>query len=78
MSVPNKDKCDMNWISCTMLKIGRRMTLFVKYSLVGVIGGRGYGCIFWTCSHEFWADIEINSYKLISISTTYYTTPKLT
>ena len=44
--------------------------------VVGVfwVGG-GFGCLLWTWACALlWADIEIKFYKLISTSSTYYTT----
>ena len=65
--------------NCPMLKIGRRKT-WLKLTLsvvVGVFGG-GFGCLLLTGARVLWGGLEINLYKLISISTTYYTTTATT
>ena len=62
------------------LPIALRLVCFNIYLNIyhcGCIGGNS-GCLLWTSVHVLWADIEIHFYKLISISTMYYTTTTTT
>ena len=74
----NLSICREVTLLCPMLKIYWRKTLIVltltwRSVIVGVFGG-SCGYLLWTCACVLWADIKINFYKLISTSTTYYTT----